>query len=66
LLWSRDEHRLFPADFRAVVQQLVRGHYSGASILNALPMDVLELVIVHLARDPYSFPTVSALSRSAQ
>jgi hypothetical protein len=32
------------------VRQLVRGHYSMASILNTLPMDVMELVIVHLAR----------------
>jgi hypothetical protein len=52
--WSREEHHLFPAEFRAVVRQLVRGHYSTASILNTLPMDVLELVIGHLARDPYS------------
>jgi hypothetical protein len=48
--WSREEHHLFPAGFRAVVRQLVRGHYSAASILNTLPMDVLELVIAHLAR----------------
>jgi hypothetical protein len=33
-----------------VVWHLVRGHYSTASILSALPMDVLELVIAHLAR----------------
>jgi hypothetical protein len=52
LVWSREEHHLFPAEFRAVVRQLVRGHYSAASILNTLPMDVLELVIAHLARDP--------------
>jgi hypothetical protein len=52
--WSREEHHLFPAEFRAVVWQLVRGHYSEASILNTLPMDVLELVIAHMARDPYS------------
>jgi hypothetical protein len=50
--WSRDEHHLFPAEFRAVVRQLVRGHYSAASILHTLPMDVLELVIAHLARNP--------------
>jgi hypothetical protein len=48
--WSREEHHLFPAEFRAVVQQMVRGHYSAASILSTLPMDVLELVIVELAR----------------
>jgi hypothetical protein len=48
--WSREEHHLFPAEFRAVVWELVRGHYSAASVLNTLPMDVLELVIAHLAR----------------
>jgi hypothetical protein len=48
--WSREEHRKFPAEFRAVVWQLVRGHYRAASVLNRLPMDVLELVIAHLAR----------------
>jgi hypothetical protein len=52
LLWSREEHHLFPVVFRAVVWQLVRGHSSAASILNTLPMDVLELVIAHLARNP--------------
>jgi hypothetical protein len=46
---------MFPAEFRAVVQQLVRGHYSAASMLNTLPMDVLELVIMHISRDPYCF-----------
>jgi hypothetical protein len=51
--WSREEHHLFPAEFRAVVRQLVRGHYSEASVLNTVPMDVLELVIALLARDPY-------------
>jgi hypothetical protein len=50
--WSREEHHLFPAEFRAAVRQLVRGHYSAASVLSTLPMDVLELVIAHLARDP--------------
>jgi hypothetical protein len=35
-----------------VVRQLVRGHYSAVSMLNTLPMDVMELVIAHLARDP--------------
>jgi hypothetical protein len=60
--WSREEHHLFPAEFRAVVQQLVRGHYSAASVLNTLPMDVLELVIAHLARDPYSFTATPAPS----
>jgi hypothetical protein len=50
LPWSREEHHLFPAEFRAMVRQLVRGHYSAASVLNTLPMDVLELVIAHLAR----------------
>jgi hypothetical protein len=54
LQWSREEHHLFPAEFRAVVRQLVRGHYSAASVFNTLPMDVMELVIAHLARDPYS------------
>jgi hypothetical protein len=63
--WSREEHHLFPAEFRAVVWQLVRGHYSASCILHTLPMDVLELVIAHLARDPCSFATVPALSRSA-
>jgi hypothetical protein len=48
--WSCEEHHLFPAEFRAVVWQLVSGHYSAASILNRLPMDVVELVIAHLAR----------------
>jgi hypothetical protein len=33
------------------VWQLVRGHYSAASVLNMLPMDVLELVIAYLADD---------------
>jgi hypothetical protein len=50
LHWSREEHHLFPAEFRAVARQLVRGHYCAASILHTLPMDVLELVIAHLAR----------------
>jgi hypothetical protein len=49
LHWSREEHHLFPAEFRAVVRQLVRGHYSAVSILNTLSMDVLELVIRELA-----------------
>jgi hypothetical protein len=31
-----------------VVRQLVRGHYSEISVLSTLPMDVLELLIVHL------------------
>jgi hypothetical protein len=66
LHWSREEQCKFPAEFRAVVRQLVRGHYSAASVLNTLPTDVMELVIAHLARDPYSFATVPALSRSAQ
>jgi hypothetical protein len=64
--WSREEHHLFPAEFRAAVWQLVRGHYSAASMVSTLPMDVLELVIAHLARDLYSFATVPAASRSAQ
>jgi hypothetical protein len=34
------------------VYQLVRGHYSAGCVLNTLPMDVLELVIAHLARGP--------------
>jgi hypothetical protein len=49
LHWSREEHHLFPAEFRAVVQQLVRGHYSVTSILNTLPMDVLEILFQYLA-----------------
>jgi hypothetical protein len=49
LHWSREEHHLFPAEFRAVVWQLVRGHYCAASVLNTLPMDVLELVFGQLA-----------------
>jgi hypothetical protein len=49
LHWSREEHHLFPAEFRAAVRQLVRGQHSAASVLNTLPMDVLELVIAHLA-----------------
>jgi hypothetical protein len=53
---------MFPADFRAVVRQLVRGHYSVASVLSMLPMDVLELVIAHLARDPYSYIATPAPS----
>jgi hypothetical protein len=40
---------MFPAEFRAVVWQLVRGQHSVTSILNTLPMDVLELVIRQLA-----------------
>jgi WD40 repeat protein len=48
--WSREEHHMFPVEFRALVWQLVRGHYSAASILCMLPMDVMELVIAHLAR----------------
>jgi hypothetical protein len=36
------------------VLQLVRGHGCGVSILSTLPMELLELVIAHLARDPYS------------
>jgi hypothetical protein len=51
LVWSREEHHLFPPEFRAVVWQLVRGHYCAASVLNTLPMDVLELLIAHLARN---------------
>jgi hypothetical protein len=50
LHWSREEHHLFPSEFRAAVWQLVRGHYSAVSVLNTLPMDVLEVVIAHLAR----------------
>jgi hypothetical protein len=55
--WSREEHHLFPAEFRAVVRQLVRGQHSPSSILNTLPMDLLELVFAHLARYLYSFNT---------
>jgi hypothetical protein len=47
--WSRENHHLFPAEFRAVVRQLVRGHYSVASVLSTLPMDVLELVFAQLS-----------------
>jgi hypothetical protein len=64
--WSREEHHMFPAEFRAVVRQLVRGHYSAASVLNTLPMDVLELVIAHLARGPYSFASTPAPSGSTE
>jgi hypothetical protein len=48
LEWLRDRHSQFPPEFRAVVRQLVRGHYSETSVLSTVPMDVLELVIVHL------------------
>jgi hypothetical protein len=58
--WSRDKHHLFPVEFRAVVLQLVRGHYSPASVLSTMPMDVLELVIAHLARNRYSCITAPA------
>jgi hypothetical protein len=61
---SREEHHLFPAEFRAVVRQLVRGHYSAVSILSTLPMDVLELVIAHFARDLYSCAATLAPSGS--
>jgi hypothetical protein len=56
LQWSREEHASFPAEFRAVVRQLVRGQHSSRSVLSTLPMDSLELVIARLARDPYCFP----------
>jgi hypothetical protein len=36
------------------VWQLLRGHYSAASILNTLPMDMLELMIAHLGHGPFS------------
>jgi hypothetical protein len=62
--WSREEHHLFPAEFRAVVWQLVRGHYSTSSVLNTLPVDVLELVIVCLAHDPYSFASTPTPSEA--
>jgi hypothetical protein len=52
LHWSREKHHLFPVEFRVAVRQLVRGHYSVASVLSTLPMGVLELVIAHLARTP--------------
>jgi hypothetical protein len=64
--WSREEHHLFPAEFRAVVRQMVRGHYCAASVLNTVPMDVLELVIALLARDPYSFEGTPAPSESTE
>jgi hypothetical protein len=63
LHWSREEHHLFPAEFRAAVRQLVRGHYSTSSVLNTLPMDVVELVIAHLARDPESCSPSAAESQ---
>jgi hypothetical protein len=49
LVWSREEHHLFPDEFRAAVWQLVRGQHSITSILNTLSMDVLELMIRQLA-----------------
>jgi hypothetical protein len=64
--WSREEHHLFPAEFRAVVRQLVRCHYSAASVLNTLPMDVLELVFTHLAHHPYSCAATPATSESTE
>jgi hypothetical protein len=66
LHWSREEHNLFPAEFRAAVWQMVRGHYSTSSLLNTLPMDVLELVISRLARDPYSCAATLAPSGSTE
>jgi hypothetical protein len=54
---------MFPTEFRAVVRQLVRGHYSASCILHKLPVDVLELVIAHLARDPYSFALIPGWRR---
>jgi hypothetical protein len=57
LHWSREEHHLFPAEFRAAVRQLVRGHYSATSILNSLPMDVLELVFRYFGRGHYAIET---------
>jgi hypothetical protein len=54
LPWSRENHHEFSVEFRAAVWQLVRGQHSATSVLSTLPMDVLELVIAHLARDPYS------------
>jgi WD40 repeat protein len=48
--WSREEHHLFPVEFRVAVRQVVCGQHAPASILNTLPMDVLELVIRELAR----------------
>jgi hypothetical protein len=35
-------------------------------MLNTLPMDVLELVIAHLASDPYSFDGTPAPSESTE
>jgi WD40 repeat protein len=49
--WSREGDHLFPAEFRAAVRQLIRGQHSPTSILHLLPMDVLEVVIRHLADD---------------
>jgi hypothetical protein len=64
--WSRENHHLFPAEFRAVVRHLVRGQHSSASILNTLPMDVLELVMAHLARDPSLCAATLASSESTE
>jgi WD40 repeat protein len=66
LHWSFEEHHLFPVEFRAAVRQLVRGHHSVASLLSVLPRDVLELVFVHLARDPDSFPTTPVSSTASK
>jgi hypothetical protein len=54
-------HHRFPAEFRAVVWQLVRGQHSPTSVLRTLPMDVLELVVWHLAHSAMvAAPTVPA------
>jgi hypothetical protein len=58
-------HHRFPVEFRAVVRQLVRGCYNTASVLNTLPVDVLELVITHLAREPYSWITTPSPGAAA-
>jgi hypothetical protein len=47
--WSRDRHAKFPAAFRAAVSVLVRGIYSGGSVLHRLPHDVLDEIVAHLA-----------------
>jgi WD40 repeat protein len=47
--WSHENHHLYPAEFRSAVWELVRGQFCPTSVLSTLPMDVLELVIAHLA-----------------
>jgi hypothetical protein len=47
--WSRQSHHCWPAEFRAVVWQLLCGSYRTASPLSMLPLDMLELVIHYVA-----------------